>query len=74
MDILYETEIAGLAIEGGRFRSATLARAGATREVRAKVLVAAAGPGSAGFAGRAESASSLTVASTSRAVKSARSA
>src|SRR5688572_16224559 len=43
VDILYETEIAAIAIEGGRFRSATLARAGATREVRAKVFVAAAG-------------------------------
>jgi tricarballylate dehydrogenase len=43
VDILYETEIAAIAMEGGRFRSATLSRAGATREVRAKVLVAAAG-------------------------------
>jgi len=43
VDILYETEITALAIDGGRFRSATLSRAGATREVRAKVLVAAAG-------------------------------
>ena len=43
VDILYETEITQLAIDGGRFRSATLSRAGATREVRAKVLVAAAG-------------------------------
>jgi tricarballylate dehydrogenase len=43
VDVLYETEIAAIAIEGGRFRSATLSRAGATREVKAKVLVAAAG-------------------------------
>ena len=43
VDVLYETEAVGLAIEGGRFRSATLARAGATREVRAKAVVAAAG-------------------------------
>ena len=35
VDILYETEITGLAIDGGRFRSATLLRAGSTREVKA---------------------------------------
>jgi tricarballylate dehydrogenase len=43
VDILYETEVASLSIENGRFRSATLSRAGATREARAKVFIAAAG-------------------------------
>ena len=43
VDILYETEIAALSIEAGRFRSAVLSRAGARREARARVFVAAAG-------------------------------
>ena len=42
-EISYESEVVGLAIDGGRFTEATLACRGAERRVRAKAVVAAAG-------------------------------
>jgi tricarballylate dehydrogenase len=43
VEVLYESQVVGLVLEGTRFRSATIERAGARREIRAKAVVAAAG-------------------------------
>jgi tricarballylate dehydrogenase len=43
VQIAYESEVVGLSIEGGTFRSATIGRPGERHEVRAKAVVAAAG-------------------------------
>lgn len=43
VEVLYDTEVVGLAIEAGRFKSATVRRLGAQQEIRAKAVVAAAG-------------------------------
>jgi tricarballylate dehydrogenase len=43
VEVAYDTEVIGLAIEEGRFRFATVVRDGAQHEIRAKAVVAAAG-------------------------------
>jgi tricarballylate dehydrogenase len=43
IEIAYDTEVRGLNIRDGRFTSATAVRNGATREISAKTVVAAAG-------------------------------
>jgi tricarballylate dehydrogenase len=43
VDIAYDTEVVDLAIEGGRFKSATVMRHGAQHEIHARAVVAAAG-------------------------------
>jgi tricarballylate dehydrogenase len=43
VEIAYDTEVHNLDIRGGRFTSATVVRHGATHEIRAKAVVAAAG-------------------------------
>lgn len=43
VEILYESEVVGLAISGRRFESATVDRAGVRRVLRARAMVAAAG-------------------------------
>jgi tricarballylate dehydrogenase len=43
VEVLYDTEVVGLAIEAGRFKSAAVRRLGAQQEIRAKTVVAAAG-------------------------------
>jgi tricarballylate dehydrogenase len=43
VEVRYDTEVVGLAIENGRFTSATVVRDGAPEEIRAKACVAAAG-------------------------------
>jgi tricarballylate dehydrogenase len=43
VEILYETEVVELAIDGRRFESATVHRGGERRVLRAKAMVAAAG-------------------------------
>jgi tricarballylate dehydrogenase len=41
--VSYDTEVVGLALDGGRFRSATVMKEGAAHEVRAKAVIAACG-------------------------------
>lgn len=41
--VSYDTEVVALSLEGGRFRSATVRKAGASHEIRAKAVVAACG-------------------------------
>jgi tricarballylate dehydrogenase len=48
--IAYETEVVDLAIEGGRFTSATVMRHGAQHAIRAKAVIAAAGGFESNFA------------------------
>ena len=48
--IAYDTEVVDLAIEAGRFRSATVQRHGAQHEVKARATVAAAGGFESNFA------------------------
>ena len=43
VEVAYDTEVVGLAIEAGRFKSATVRRLGTQQEIRAKTVVAAAG-------------------------------
>ncbi len=43
VDIVYNAEVIDLNLEGGRFKSATVVRHGATHEIRAKAVVAACG-------------------------------
>ena len=43
VEVLYDTEVVGLAIEGGRFESATVRRHGAQQEIRAKAWSPPAG-------------------------------
>ena len=43
VEVSYDTEVIDLAIEGGRFKSATVMRHGVEHEIRAKAVVAAAG-------------------------------
>ena len=43
IEVLYDTEVRDLCLKDGRIQSATIARNGATHELRAKVVVAAAG-------------------------------
>ncbi len=43
IEVLYETEVVDVKLEGGRFKSATVSRAGATRDIAAKAVVIACG-------------------------------
>jgi tricarballylate dehydrogenase len=43
VDVSYDTEVVGLDLDGGRFRSARVARHGIEQEIRARTVVAAAG-------------------------------